>query len=60
MFRNAKQQIDILIHDLIRKGSLTEREIQIGRDCYMIGKIAREQEILNNRKLFEEKDDDEK
>lgn len=60
MFRNAKQQIDILIHDLIRKGSLTEREIQIGRDCYLIGMIAREQEILNNRKLFEEKDDDEK
>ena len=60
MFRNAKQQIDILIHDLIRKGSLTEREIQIGRDCYLIGKITREQEILNNRKLFEEKDDDEK
>lgn len=60
MFRNAKQQIDILIHDLIMKGSLTEREIQIGRDCYLIGMIAREQEILNNRKLFEEKDEDEK
>ena len=60
MFKNAKQQIDILIHDLIRKGSLTEREIQIGRDCYLIGKITREQEILNNRKLFEGKDDDEK
>ena len=58
MFRNAKQQIDILIHDLIRKGSLTEREIQIGRDCYLIGKITREQEILNNRKLFEGKDED--
>ena len=54
MFRNAKQQIDILIHDLIRKGSLTEREIQIGRDCYLLGKLAREQEILYNRKLFEE------
>lgn len=60
MFKNAQQQIDILIHDLIRKGSLTDREIQIGRDCYLIGKIAREQEILNNRKLFEGKDDDEK
>lgn len=60
MFRNAKQQIDILIHDLIRKGSLTEREIQIGKDCYLIGMIAREQEILNNRKLFEGKDEDEK
>ena len=60
MFRTAKQQIDILIHDMIRKGSLTEREIQIGRDCYLIGKIAREQEILNNRKLFEGKDEDEK
>lgn len=60
MFRTAKQQIDILIHDLIRKGSLTEREIQIGRDCYLIGMIAREQEILNNRKLFEGKDEDEK
>lgn len=54
MFRNAKQQIDILIHDLIRKGSLTEREIQVGRDCYLLGKLAREQEILYNRKLFEE------
>ena len=54
MFRTAKQQIDILIHDLIRKGSLTEREIQIGRDCYLLGKLAREQEILHNRKLFEE------
>ena len=60
MFKTAKQQIDILIHDLIRKGSLTEREIQIGRDCYLIGMIAREQEILNNRKLFEGKDEDEK
>ena len=60
MFKNAKQQIDILIHDLIRNGSLTEREIQIGRDCYLIGMIAREQEILNNRKLFEGKDEDEK
>lgn len=59
MFRNAKQQIDILIHDLIRKGSLTEREIQIGRDCYLLGKLAREQEILYNRKLFEEGENEE-
>ena len=59
MFRNAKQQIDILIHDLIRKGSLTEREIQIGRDCYLLGKLAREQEIIHNRKLFEEEENEE-
>lgn len=59
MFRNAKQQIDILIHDLIRKGSLTEREIQIGRDCYLLGKLAREQEIIYNRKLFEECENEE-
>ena len=59
MFRNAKQQIDILIHDLIRKGSLTEREIQIGRDCYLLGKLAREQEILYDRKLFEECENEE-
>lgn len=59
MFRNAKQQIDILIHDLIRKGSLTEREIQIGRDCYLLGKLAREQEILYNRKLFDECENEE-
>ena len=59
MFKNAKQQIDILIHDLIRKGSLTEREIQIGRDCYLLGKLAREQEILYNRKLFEECENEE-
>ena len=58
MFRTAKQQIDILINDLIRKGSLTEREIQIGRDCCLLGKLAREQEILYNRKLFEEKDNE--
>ena len=59
MFRSAKQQIDILIHDLIRKGSLTEREIQVGRDCYLLGKLAREQEILYNRKLFEECENEE-
>ena len=59
MFRTAKQQIDILIHDLIRKGSLTEREIQIGRDCYLLGKLAREQEIIYNRKLFEECENEE-
>ena len=59
MFRNAKQQIDILIHDLIRKGSLTDREIQIGRDCYLLGKLAREQEIIHNRKLFEECENEE-
>ena len=59
MFRTAKQQIDILIHDLIRKGSLTDREIQIGRDCYLLGKLAREQEILYNRKLFEECENEE-
>ena len=59
MFKNAKQQIDILIHDLIRKGSLTEREIQIGRDCYLLGKLAREQEIIYNRKLFEEGENEE-
>lgn len=60
MFKNADQQISILLYDLKRKGDLSDREIQIGRDCYLIGKIAREQEILNNRKLFEGKDDDEK
>lgn len=60
MFKNADQQIAILLYDLKRKGDLSDREIQIGRDCYLIGKIAREQEILNNRKLFEGKDEDEK
>lgn len=59
MFKSAKQQIDILIHDLIMKGSLTEREIQIGRDCYLLGKLAREQEIIHNRKLFEECENEE-
>ena len=60
MFKNADQQISILLYDLKRKGDLSDREIQIGRDCYLLGKLAREQEILNNRKLFEGKDDDEK
>ena len=59
MFRTDKQQIGILIHDLNMKGSLTEKEIQIGRDCYLLGKLAREQEILYNRKLFEECENEE-
>ena len=58
MFRTAKQQIDILLHNLISMGNLTYRETKIGFLCYNLGKIAREQEILNNRKLFEEKDND--
>ena len=60
MFRSAKQQIDILIHDLISMGNLTDRETKIGFLCYNIGKIAREQEMLENRKLFEGADPDEK
>ena len=58
MFRNAKQQIDILLHNLISMGNLTDRETKIGFLCYNLGKIAREQEIIENRKLFEEKDND--
>lgn len=54
MFKNADQQISILLYDLKRKGDLSDREIQIGRDCYLLGKLVREQEILYNRKLFEE------
>ena len=53
MFKKTEHQITILIHDLKRKGDLTDREVQIGRDCYLLGKLAREQEILYNRKLFE-------
>lgn len=58
MFRTAKQQIDILLHNLISMGNLNDRETKIGFLCYNIGKIAREQEIIENRKLFEEKDND--
>ena len=58
MFRNAKHQIDILLHNLISMGNLTDRETKIGFLCYNLGKIAREQEIIENRKLFEEKDND--
>lgn len=60
MFKNAKQQIDILLHNLISIGNLTDRETKIGFLCYNIGKIAREQEMLENRKLFEGADPDEK
>ena len=60
MFRTAKQQIDILLHNLISMGNLNDRETKIGFLCYNLGKITREQEILNNRKLFEGNDDDEK
>ena len=59
MFRNAKQQIDILLHNLISMGNLTDRETKIGFLCYNLGKIAREQEILYNRKLFEECENEE-
>lgn len=58
MFRTAKQQIDILLHNLISMGNLNDRETKIGFLCYNLGKIAREQEIIENRKLFEEKDND--
>ena len=58
MFRTAKQQIDILLHNLISMGNLNDRETKIGFLCYNIGKIAREQEIIENRKLVEEKDND--
>ena len=58
MFRTAKQQIDILLHSLISMGNLNDRETKIGFLCYNLGKIAREQEIIENRKLFEEKDND--
>ena len=54
MFKKTEHQITILIYDLKRKGDLTDREVQIGRDCYLLGKLAREQEIIHNRKLFEE------
>ncbi len=60
MFKKAKNEIDLLFNDLIRKGKLSDREIQIGIDCYNLGRISREQEILENRKLFEGKDEDEK
>ena len=60
MFRNAKQQIDILLHNLISMGNLNDRETKIGFLCYNIGKIAREQEIIENRKLFDGADPDEK
>lgn len=39
-------------------GNLNDRETKIGFLCYNLGKIAREQEIIENRKLFEEKDND--
>lgn len=58
MFRTAKQQIDILLHNLISMGNLNDRETKIGFLCYNLGKIAREQEIIENRKLFEEKEND--
>ena len=58
MFKNAQQQIDILLHNLISMGNLNDRETKIGFLCYNLGKIAREQEIIENRKLFEEKDND--
>lgn len=58
MFKSSKQQIDILLHNLISMGNLNDRETKIGFLCYNLGKIAREQEIIENRKLFEEKDND--
>ena len=59
MFKKVEHQITILIHDLKLKGDLTDREVQIGRDCYLLGKLAREQEIIHNRKLFEEGENEE-
>lgn len=60
MFKNARDEINILLNTLERMGNLSCREIKIGVLCYNVGKIIKEQEIIENRNLFEEFDEDEK
>lgn len=60
MFKNARDEIKVLLSTLERMGNLSSREIKIGVLCYNVGKIIREQEIIRNRNLFEEFDEDEK
>ena len=60
MPRSSEDEINILCKYLLEFGDLSEREIAIGQACYHIGRCIREQEIIYNRKLFEEFDNDER
>lgn len=60
MFKRPRDEISILINTLEHMGTLSDREIKVGVICYNVGRVIREQEIIENRKLFEKYDEDEK
>lgn len=60
MLRHPEDEMKLLLNSLVAMGNLNSRETRVGMLCYNIGRISREQEIVNNRKLFEEFDEDEK
>lgn len=60
MFKKPRDEIAVLLNTLENMGTLSDRELKVGVICYNVGRIIREQEIIENRKLFEEFDEDEK
>lgn len=60
MLRHPEDEMKLLLNSLVTMGNLSSRETRVGMLCYNIGRISREQEIINNRKLFEEFDEDER
>lgn len=57
MSRGAQHEIKILLNYLGGMTPLSEREIEIGKACYFVGRCVREDEILYNRSLFDDDED---
>lgn len=57
MSRGAKHEIKILLNYLEEMTPLSKREIEIGKACYFVGRCVREEEILYNRSLFDDDED---
>lgn len=52
MSRGAQHEIKILLNYLEEMTPLSKREIEIGKACYFVGRCVREEEIIYNRSLF--------
>lgn len=57
MSGGAQHEIKILLNYLGGMTPLSEREIEIGKVCYFVGRCVREDEILYNRSLFDDDED---
>ena len=62
MFRNIEDELTLLMAQLEKmiQAGFTNRETDIARLSFRFGECVKELEIVQGRKLFEEKDEDEK